>query len=643
MRLYPRQKTPPSVKDAKALVIAAKNQFQKFLRMSQMKKITIIAEIGINHNGKFNIAQDLIFEAAKCGVTGVKFQYRNLANAYTKNTNQIGDEILLKEITNNYLTPHEIILLTNYAHSLNIEAGISFFDVNDLNDFGDDIHHFDFFKVPSVELNSNELVCRLLGFLKPVYVSLGCHSEAEIDHAFASFASDNWVALHCVSNYPVSLQNAKLGYLNHMKNKWNRPYGYSSHDENWEVCLIAMSMGATVIERHITFDKRAEGLDHTTSSTPEEFARIVLFAESMHTVLSGSGPRLPNQGEKLNLQNLGRSFYAKKDIKPNEIVTLDKLSFRSPRVGFGRLEIQDYIGKSPIRKIQTGEVLSRSAFEASPVVTEEVIECARKNKISLPVRLHDFERFEKKFPIGAYEFHLSFGEVRAGLKPSLYGAGNIYSIHLPDYINSTQLMDPFSIDAIQAKESLEIIRRTADFAKELQDRTGRCVPVVGSFSVIHKNITEFYEQHSALFNIYKNEGVSILPQWLPPIAWYFGGSVKLDVMNQIQDVNLIKKYNLPICMDVCHLCMGDSLFNFGAHNVIDELKMNIQHLHIADADGIDGEGLHLGEGAPKNMIAIKSAMDIDCIKVIEVWQGHLDDGAGFAKALNAMLEIYDKK
>ena len=84
-----------------------------------------------------------------------------------------------------------------------------------------------------------------------------------------------------------------------MKNKWKVPVGYSSHDENWETCLIAMQLGASVIERHITLDKKANGLDHSTSSTPNEFEKLVNFAKNLDIINTGNYPRVPNQGELL--------------------------------------------------------------------------------------------------------------------------------------------------------------------------------------------------------------------------------------------------------------------------------------------------------------------------------------------------------
>jgi len=104
---------------------------------------------------------------------------------------------------------------------------------------------------------------------------------------------------------------------------------------------------------------------------------------------------------------------------------------------------------------------------------------------------------------------------------------------------------------------------------------------------------------------------------------------------------MIKKYNMPFCMDVCHLNMGEVAFGFKAKEILLQLKGQMRHMHIADASGIDGEGVLFGEGDSKNLETIRAALKMDCVKVIEVWQGHLHGGVGFAGALNDLMELFD--
>jgi sialic acid synthase SpsE/sugar phosphate isomerase/epimerase len=606
-----------------------------------MSKIKIIAEIGINHDGLFDKAADLVIAAASAGAHAVKFQYRNLDNAYSSGSSrEIGDEILLREIRKAYLPPEQLLALACMSRERGLEAGVSFFDVQDMEDFGAAIAEFDFFKIPSAELTNTPLIDALMAMDRHLYISTGCHTEAEIEAALSRLPKTGWSPLHCISNYPLSLQNAKLGYISHLRRRWHCDVGYSSHDEHWEACLLAMQLEATVIERHITLDRHGEGLDHSSSSTPDEFAKIAEFADKLSLLLAGDGPRVPNQGELLNRQNLGRSFFAAGDLQAGHVLIKKDLLYRSPNVGLNRQDIDSYLGKPLRQPVPKGASLVRSLFEHKTELPKRVIEFARTSGLALPVRLHDLESIQAQFPIGAFEFHLSFSEVLSDIDVSRLDPRNRYGIHLPDYINSTQLMDPFSRDAEQQAGSIRILDRTIELAERLQSLTKIDVPVVGSFSVVNNSRESFFDQHADLLKRYQSRGIVIMPQWLPPVAWYFGGSIRLDVMNGLRDAELIKQHELPICMDICHMIMGRNCYGFSATDLLNDLSPLVRHLHLADAAGIDGEGLEFGEGEPENLDLFRRAFDFDCMKVIEVWQGHLDQGFGFRKALLRLEELY---
>ncbi len=608
-----------------------------------MPSIKIIAEIGINHDGQIEKAAALVSASAKAGAHAVKFQYRNLDNAYSSaSSREIGDEILLREIRKNYLSPEQLLALARDAKNQGMEAGISFFDVQDIQDFGAAVAEFDFFKMPSAELTNSPLIDALMALDRHLYISTGCHTEAEIEAAFSRLPAKAWSPMHCISNYPVSLQNARLGYISQLRKRWNCNVGYSSHDDHWEVCLLAMQLGADVIERHITLDRMADGLDHSSSSTPGEFAKIAAFAEELDLLLAGEGPRVPNQGELLNRQNLGRSYFASGNLPIGHALDSKDLVYRSPNVGLNRLDIDRYLGKPLVQPVSKGGSIVRSMFEEKMPLPERVIEFARRTGLALPVRLHDQAAMQQQFPIGAYEFHLSFGEVLSDIDVSGFDATNRYSIHLPDYINSTQLMDPFSPNEEQRAGSMRILERTVELAERLQELTATKVPVVGSFSVVHRSREDFFETHAALLKQYQARGVTIMPQWLPPIAWYFGGSVRLHAMNELIDAELLKQHELPVCLDICHMIMGRNCYGFSATDLMADLTPLVGHLHLADAAGIDGEGLAIGEGEPENLELFRRAFEFDCLKVIEVWQGHLDQGAGFRKALLRLEELYGR-
>ena len=481
----------------------------------------------------------------------------------------------------------------------------------------------------------------LLALGKHLYISTGAHSEEEVTYALNLLPPKGWTPLHCISNYPSKIENAKLGYISYLKEKWRRDVGYSSHDDDWEVCLLALSFGASVVERHITLDKNSKGLDHSSSSTSDEFLKLTTFANKFPKMLSGNCDRTPNQGERLNKQNLGRSYYFNKNVNMGETLKYNHLEYKSPSIGIGKQEIQRFINKPLAQQCKKGDVLSKGLFSKKVILPEDKINFVKQHKISLPVRFHDYDLISELFPINSFELHLSYQETLSNRNYKFIKQEHQYSIHLPDYINENELIDPLSSDEFQKNLSLQIIDKVTELCLEIQSRTGKKVPIVGSFSVLETSKDIFYERLRAFIENYLAKGVSILPQWLPPVAWYFGGSVALKSMCDAEDAEYLKKFNIPICMDFCHLFMGRAYYGFSTETLLNNIRPLIQHIHIADSKGFDGEGIQFGEGEPQNLDILKNYIDTDCLKVIEVWQGHLDQGLGFREAITKLEKFYD--
>ena len=601
----------------------------------------VIAEIGINHDGSYEIAENLINSAKTSGAWGVKFQYRNIENSYHKNSNEIGDASLKDEIKRAYISPKSILKLCEVARNLNLKVGISFFVRQDINDFGNSISVFDFFKVPSVEMSNLELLSSLLKLNKEVLISTGCHSEKEIIKItkFLKRFENNWTMFHCVSNYPVIGFNAKLGYIDWLKNLTKKNVGYSSHDTNWEICLLAAQKGVSYIERHLTLDKYSNGLDHSTSSTPDELKKLCKILNDLDIINEGNKPRELNQGELLNKQNLGRCAVVGEDFEIGQVVDDKKINFFSPNIGLDYNSFEDYSSRKLIKKIKKGEVLLKSHYQKKIKLTDNEIDfCVEKN-ISLPVRLHDLKDIEKEIPIKNFEFHLSYKELDNGLNKSILNKNCKYTIHLPDYINPTQLINPFSSDRTQKIRSNDLLEKSFKMAHQISDYTKKPVLIVGSLSVVDNDQKTFYFDVKNLSNRAKKEGIDFVPQWLPPIAWYFGGSVELDVFCNDQAVTFINDFNIPICLDVSHLFMCRSKLKPNFEAIFKDLLSKSKHIHIADSSGIDGEGFEIGSGDQMNLSYIKKAIDYKDQKVIEVWQGHLDNYFGFRKAIRSIYNL----
>lgn len=610
--------------------------------MSKLKAIhpvKVIAEIGINHNGEKDIAKKLIDAASKAGVQCIKFQYRNIDRTYLDNKNEIGDEILDAEIRRSYLSPGDLNELCAYGKSRGLEVGISFFIVEDIHDFDGDLSNYDFFKVPSPELKNIDLINSLLNLGRDVYISTGAHDEKSIEDTFHALAGDNWNPFHCISNYPTELFNSKLSYLKYLQKKWNKPVGYSSHESDWRACIAALALGARWIERHITLDKAMDGLDHSTSSTPDEFNELVIYAKYADAMLDGDGPRVANQGERLNLQNLGRSFHIVKPIKAGSVLLDDAISYHSPATGIDMSQIKQFLGKKLLRDGSVGQPLTESLFAITPELTADQIEFLNEKKVSLPARFHDLAKLRKAFPIQNFEMHLSFTELSSQIDESLFRANECYSIHLPDYISSTELINPFSKNHSIRERSIKIFENTLALATYLYKLTGVKVTLVASLSVVDDGIENFYKNCNALTKKYSDTGVELSYQTLPPFAWYFGGSVPLNTYCAPVDWAYIVEMEIPITLDLSHLIMSCNYYHADLMSATNQLLPMAKHIHLSLADGVDGEGVGFFELSSQNKELIQQILSIPKVKVIEVWQGHLNEFAGFRDSITQLYAI----
>jgi N-acetylneuraminate synthase len=197
-------------------------------------------------------------------------------------------------------------------------------------------------------------------------------------------------------------------------------------------------------------------------------------------------------------------------------------------------------------------------------------------------------------------------------------------------------LDPFSNNSEENLESKKIIDSIKNFGNRLAKFQQENLILVASFSPTNSPKSIFYQQCKILQDEFSTNGLQLSFQWLPPFAWYFGGSQRLNAFNNLSDIKFILENNLNICLDTSHLLMGSKYFNFDPNKVLDSLKNQIIQFHISDAKGFDGEGIQLGKGDSENYNFLKRVIDLPQRKVIEVWQGHLNLCEGFQDALDSI-------
>lgn len=604
--------------------------------------INTIAEIGINHNGEKDKALRLIEHAANSGCWAVKFQYRT--DDFFAVNDEMGSTLIREELQKSNLQENWILDLIKLSKELGLKVGFSFFRVKDLIDFFE-VKGFssDFIKIPSPEFRNLALIKKAKTYA-PIMISYGGGEESEIRRyiELSELTSDD-VVFHCISNYPIAIGNQQLQFLDRLKAFSAAKTGYSSHDEDWEINLFAAQFGISYIERHLCESKTDKGLDISTSSDPEEFYKLNKLLNNYEDILE-CVKRIPNQGEVLNVRNLGTSLYAKYDLKKGDKPNILDFEEKSPRVGISQEEFNFFQDLPLLSSIHKGEPLIEGHFKiVQEKISSDFVKFANDNCLSLPVRLHDFKFFKKRFEFNKYEFHLSYKEIfelnKNGFDSilDLISKTETYSIHLPDYISKDELINPFSKNLEVKQVSERIIETCITLAKKLEVITGNQCLVLGSFSMnVFLTKEDFYQNFSEFIqNIYKTSGIHIIAQWLPKKAWYFGGTVLVDLFSSYEDVKYCNKYKIPICLDIAHLILSANYYKANWKNWYSELLPLCKHIHLSDAEGTDGEGVKFGKG---DIHSLPEILKLDCIKVLEIWEGHLNQGSGFEEGIKFLFE-----
>ena len=602
----------------------------------------LISEIGFNHDGSYKKARKLIDLAADTKAWGIKFQYRDLKKYFSKkiSSSEIGKEIIDIEIKKNYLSPAEIKKLSNYGKKRKLKVGISFFSQYDAIKFSN--FPFDFYKIPSAMSDNYDLIKYFKKKNSLLIVSFGGRNFHEIKKIVKDCALDNknTVLLHSISNYPTSEQNSNLGFIDSLKiNFKNCMVGYSSHESTIINSILCLSKKVDFVERHITLSKKSEGLDHSSSSDYDELKLFQKYNNHFKSIFFEKKKMFTNQGEIINIQNLGASYYFKKNVKTGSILKKKDLELRQPNVGITDLKLENYIKKKLITNGVKNEPLTESYFKIQEI-NHALIQKFNENNFSLPIRPRDYKNISNQIPLNNYEMHMSFKDIE-NFKLNQFDKNFLeyknFTIHMPDYCDPNNIIDFFSNNKILKKKSIDILNKTIKIAKRISSLNIKTVNIIVSLAKLNskENKFSYYKKIKNLVEKTKQKyNINLFPQWLPAKAWYFGGSVDTQAFSNPNDLSFIKKIKLDLCLDVSHFILS---CNF--HHVDKKLfffnHMSIfKHYHLSDASGIDGEGVLIGNGDIINSGLLELILkDKKKIKVLETWQGHLNNCTKFKQDL----------
>ncbi len=315
-----------------------------------MKKIFIIAEAGVNHNGSFELAKQLVDKAIEANVDCVKFQTFLKAETviskfaqkaqYQKQTTG-ANETQADMVRKLWISFKDFEALKSYCD----EKGIMFlstpFDLESI-DFLANLG-LEIFKIPSGEITNLPYLRKINSFKRDVILSTGMANLDEIQAALDVLKDCKVSLLHCTTEYPCPFEAVNLQAMNTMRTKFGLEVGYSDHTKGIEVPTAAAALGATIIEKHFTLDKNMEGPDHKASLEPEELKAMVSAIRNIEKAL-GNGIKEPQEAEKKNIEIARKSIVAKCDIKKGEIFSEENITTKRPGSGISPMMWDKVIG-----------------------------------------------------------------------------------------------------------------------------------------------------------------------------------------------------------------------------------------------------------------------------------------------------------
>ncbi|HIP03257.1 MAG TPA: pseudaminic acid synthase [Campylobacterales bacterium] len=328
----------------------------------------IIAELSANHNGNLQNALDTIKAAKEIGADAIKLQTYT-ADTITLNSDKedfiikggtLWDGRKLYDLYQEAHTPwkwHEELF--NYAREIGIDIFSSPFDksaVDFLEQFNPSAY-----KIASFEITDYELIRYTASKQKPIIISTGIATKEEIEDAVSickEEGNDNIILLKCTSAYPAPLEEANLIMIEDIAKIFGVVSGFSDHTLGITAPILAVALGAKVIEKHFILDKSIGGADAEFSLDKEEFSQMVLAVRDAEKLLGKVDYSMSEKKKKS--RQFSRSLYVAKDIKKGEVFTEENIRSVRPGYGMHPKYLKDVLGKSANEDIKFGTAFSEA-------------------------------------------------------------------------------------------------------------------------------------------------------------------------------------------------------------------------------------------------------------------------------------------
>lgn len=334
------------------------------------RKVMIIAEAGVNHNGSMELAKKLIDAAVGAGVDVVKFQTfkadklvsKSAVKAtYQKANMKVGDDNqynMLKKLELDEAMHLELIAYCNKQGIAFLSTGFDEDSIDMLDRLG-----MPFYKIPSGEITNKPYLQHIAKKGKPVVMSTGMADLKEIKDALdvmteAGMELSDITVLHCNTEYPTPMEDVNLRAMHNIRDTFGVKVGYSDHTKGIEVPIAAVALGAEIIEKHFTLDRNMEGPDHKASLEPKELKSMVDAIRNVELASGGSRIKEVTKSELPNKTIARKSIHTATPIKAGETIQLHHLVMKRPGDGISPMDYEQLVGKKVARDMAEEEKIT---------------------------------------------------------------------------------------------------------------------------------------------------------------------------------------------------------------------------------------------------------------------------------------------
>lgn len=329
--------------------------------------VFVIAEIGNNHNGDFELAKRSILAAKESGADAVKFQKRDIQSLLSKEMREMPyeNERSFGKTYGEHREKQELSIeqfkeLKDYSESLGMVFFATPFDkpsADALEQIG--VHAY---KIASFDVTNLPLLEYVAKKNKPILISTGASTLEEIDNAIETMLKHNnrIIVNHCTSLYPTPDNAIDLHMVRVLKERYSPlPVGYSGHEPDILPTLASIALGATTVERHFTVDKTLHGSDHHMSIEPHTFKEMVDGIKRMGIMLGSKEKRIHEAELPIRAKH-SKSIVAATDIAEGTLITKEALAFKSPGTGINPDKVDLVLGRHAKVAIAADTVIQES-------------------------------------------------------------------------------------------------------------------------------------------------------------------------------------------------------------------------------------------------------------------------------------------